>query len=366
MSRPARRAKRRLSSARKPRPAAARSAPARPAAKRRRAATAARGAPAAGSTRRPAASGKPRARSAPTGGKATAAATPAASRRTASAGLRAPGAVVGTDWLAARLGHARLRVVDGSWHMPQLNRNARAEYAAAHLPGAVFFDIDAIADRQTTLPHMLPTARQFAEQVGALGIGPGNLVVVYDSRGVVSAARVWWTLRAMGHERVSVLDGGLPKWRAEGRPLESGEPVVRRRRFAARPRPALVRTLEQMRDNVETAREQVLDARSRGRFAGTEPEPRAGLRGGHIPGSLNLPYDALYRPDGTLLPAEELRRRFEASGLDLDEPVATTCGSGVTASVLALGLHVVGHRRVAVYDGSWSEWGAHADTPVEP
>ncbi len=279
--------------------------------------------------------------------------------------LAVPGAVVSAEWLAVRLGHPHVRVVDGSWHMPQLKRDARAEFLAEHVPGAVFFDVDAIADQTTALPHMLAPAAQFARQVGALGIGTDDLVVVYDTRGVVSAARVWWTFRAMGHDRVAVLDGGLPKWRAEQQPVESGEPRVRPRRFRARLRSALVRTLGQMQDNVESRREQVLDARSRGRFAGTEPEPRAGLRGGHIPGSLNLPYEHLYRPDGTILPADELRRRFAAGGVDLDRPVATSCGSGVTASVLALGLHVAGHRDVAVYDGSWSEWGGRDDTPVE-
>jgi thiosulfate/3-mercaptopyruvate sulfurtransferase len=249
--------------------------------------------------------------------------------------------------------------------MPQLKRDAREEFDAAHVPGARFFDIDAIADQGTSLPHMLPSAPQFAEQVGALGIGTGDLVVVYDTRGVISAARVWWTFRAMGHDRVAVLDGGLPLWRAEGRPVESGHPAAGPRRLKVRLRPALVRTLEQMRNNLEALREQVLDARSRGRFTGAEPEPRAGLRGGHIPKSLNLPYDAMYRPDGTLLPREELRRRFESTGLDLARPVVTTCGSGVTASVLALGLHVIGTKAVAVYDGSWSEWGGHPDTPVE-
>jgi thiosulfate/3-mercaptopyruvate sulfurtransferase len=192
------------------------------------------------------------------------------------------------------------------------------------------------------------------------------VVVVYDSRGVVSAARVWWTFRAMGHDRVAVLDGGLPKWRAERRPVESGERASSPRRFKAQLRTALVRTIAAMRGNARVPREQVLDARSRGRFAGTEPEPRAGLRGGHIPHSLNLPYEGLYRPDGTLLPPAELRRRFEAAGLDVGRPVATTCGSGVTAAVLALGLYVAGNKTAAVYDGSWSEWGAQADTPVEP
>lgn len=278
---------------------------------------------------------------------------------------RLPGALVTTEWLAAHLGHPRLRVVDGSWHMPQLKRDPRAEFVQAHIPGAVFFDIDEIADKSTALPHMLPPPAQFARQVGALGIGSGDLVVVYDTRGVVSAARVWWTFRAMGHERVAVLDGGLPRWLAEGCPVESGWPAVRPRRFAARLRRSLLRTLDQVRRAVQDGGEQILDARSRGRFHGIEPEPRPGLRGGHIPGSLNLPYDTLYREDGTLLPADELRRRYEAAGVDLRRPVATTCGSGVTASVLALGLHLLGARKVAVYDGSWTEWASRPDTPVE-
>lgn len=275
------------------------------------------------------------------------------------------GPLVTTDWLAANLGRRTVRPVDGSWHMPQLKRDARAEFARAHVPGAVFFDIDAIADAASPLPHMLPSARTFAERVGALGIGDRDLVIVYDTRGVVSAARVWWTFRAFGHARVAVLDGGLPKWQAEGRPVESGVPSPKPRRFTARLRRSLVRDLAQMRANLAHRREQVLDARSHGRFVGTEAEPRPGLRGGHIPGSLNLPYDQLYRQDGSLLPPEDLRRAFEAVGLDLGRPVVTTCGSGVTASVLALGLHLLGHERVAVYDGSWTEWGGRHDTPVD-
>jgi len=258
-----------------------------------------------------------------------------------------------------------VRVVDGTWHMPQLQRNARKEFEEAHVPGAVFFDIDRIADRTINLPHMLPTAAEFSREVGALGLSSDDFIVVYDTRGVVSAARVWWTFRAMGHDRVAVLDGGLKKWKAEGRPLAAGSPAPAPRRFRATLRPALVRRLEQMRRNVDTRREQVLDARSRGRFYGTEAEPRAGLRGGHIPGSFNLPYDMLYRPDGTLLPAEGLKEIFHEAGLDLKKPVATTCGSGVTASVLALGLHLAGHTKFAVYDGSWTEWGGRSDTPVE-
>jgi len=250
--------------------------------------------------------------------------------------------------------------------MPQLQRDPRREFEDAHIPGAAFFDIDGIADRASPLPHMLPGAAQFARQVGALGISNADLVVVYDARGVVSAARVWWTFRAFGHDRVAVLDGGLRKWRAEGRALESGSATGAPRRFTARLRRALVRDLGQMRRNLESRREQTLDARSRGRFAGTEPEPRAGLRGGHIPGSLNLPYDMLYRPDATFLPPDWLRQAFAAAGVDVRKPVATTCGSGVTASVLALGLHLIGHKKVAVYDGSWTEWAGRSDTPVEP
>ena len=275
-------------------------------------------------------------------------------------------ALVTTGWLAAHLGKRNVRVVDGSWHMPHLKRNPRAEFAQAHIPGAVFFDIDAIADTRSPLPHMLPDARTFAARVGALGIGRRDRVVVYDTRGVVSAARVWWTFRVFGHDAVAVLDGGLPKWRAEGRAVASGLPAPRVRTFTARLRKRLVRDLAQIRANIKTRREQVLDARSHGRFTATEPEPRPGLRGGHIPGSLNLPYDQLYRPDGTLLRREDLGAAFAKAGIDLTKPVATTCGSGVTAAVLALALHLVGHDRVALYDGSWTEWGGRADTPVEP
>jgi thiosulfate/3-mercaptopyruvate sulfurtransferase len=273
--------------------------------------------------------------------------------------------LVTTDWLAKHLTDPDVRVVDGTWHMPQAGRDARAEFEAAHIPGAVFFDIDAIADRTTTLPHMLPSAEAFGAAVGALGIGNGQRVVVYDVRGVVSAARVWWTFRAFGHDAVAVLDGGLRTWRAEGRPVQSGSAAPAHRAFTARLRPELVRDVEAMRANVVSRAAQVLDARSAGRFAGTEPEPRAGLRGGHMPGSVCLPHLELIAPDGTLLPGPELRRRFGAAGVDVNRPAVTSCGSGVTASTLALALYRLGRDDIAVYDGSWSEWGGRSDTPVE-
>ncbi len=273
--------------------------------------------------------------------------------------------IVTTEWLAAHRADPRVRIVDGSWHMPQTGRDAQREFIEAHIPGAVFFDIDAIADTTTPLPHMLPTSTEFARAVGRLGIGDGDRVVAYDTRGVVSAARVWWTFRVFGHDAVGVLDGGFPKWRADGRPVEAGLQTPTLRIFTARFRPDLVRDFDQMRANLASRREQVLDARSRGRFVGVEPEPRPGLRGGHIPGSLNSPHEELYRPDGTLLPSDALREAFAKAGLDLAKPVVTTCGSGVTASVLALALYLLGRRDAAVYDGSWSEWGGRDDVPVE-
>jgi thiosulfate/3-mercaptopyruvate sulfurtransferase len=276
------------------------------------------------------------------------------------------GPLVSTAWLAEHLGDPDLRILDATWYLPHLRRDARAEFREAHIPGAVYFDIDAIADHHRGLPHMLPDPVVFADAVGALGAGDGDQVVVYAGKYLVASARVWWTFRVFGHRRISVLDGGFPRWREEGRPVETGEPSPPRRRFTAHVHPELVTHLDGVRENITTRRTQVVDARSAGRFAGTEPEPRAGLRGGHIPGSLSLPYDRLFGPDGMLLGRDELRRVFEATHVDLHRPITTTCGSGVTACVLALGLDLVGRPDVAVYDGSWTEWGGRSDVPVEP
>lgn len=272
--------------------------------------------------------------------------------------------LVDTEWLAANLAAADLRVVDATWYLPHLGRDAEAEFLERHIPGAVYFDIDAVADLETPLPHMLPEPAAFARAAGSLGIGDGDRVVVYGGRNMIASARVWWTLRVFGHEAVAVLDGGLPRWRAEGRALQSGPSTPHPRRLTVRPRPELVADLERVRANLERPREQVIDARSPGRFAGTEPEFRPGLRGGHIPGSLNLPYDQLFHPDGTLLPTSDLRQAFARAGLDVGQPAVATCGSGVSAAVLALGLALLGRPDVAVYDGSWTEWGGRDDTPI--
>jgi thiosulfate/3-mercaptopyruvate sulfurtransferase len=274
--------------------------------------------------------------------------------------------LVSTNWLAANLGRDDIRVVDGSWYMPQSGRNAKAEYEAAHIPGAVYFDLDATSDAASALPHMLPPAERFAAAMSALGLDDGSTIVVYDGSGTnLSAPRVWWTLRAFGHPRVAVLDGGFGAWQREGRTVESGEPPAQQGRFTAKLDPTRVRDLEAMRRIMMSGDEQIVDMRSRGRFAGTEPEPRPGLRGGHIPGSLNLPYTELVGTDGRLLPAEELRRRIEAAGVDPAKPIVATCGSGTTACALALSLAVVGLPAPSVYDGSWTEWGGRQDTAVE-
>jgi thiosulfate/3-mercaptopyruvate sulfurtransferase len=274
--------------------------------------------------------------------------------------------IVSTAWLAARLGRADVRVVDGSWYLPQMSRDAAGEFARERIPGAVFFDLDASSDAGTTLPHMLPSAADFAQRMSRLGLDDASTIVVYDGSGVnLSAPRAWWMFRVFGHRAAAVLDGGLAKWKAEGRPLEQGEPAPRLGRFSARLDPAAIRDLAAMRANLGHPSEQVVDMRSSERFEGRQAEFRAGVRSGHIPGSLNLPYQELVAPDGTVLPPDRLRARLEAAGVDLTRPVVVTCGSATSACSLVLALAILGHDHAAVYDGSWTEWGSRDDTPVE-
>ncbi|HWE99093.1 MAG TPA: 3-mercaptopyruvate sulfurtransferase [Caulobacteraceae bacterium] len=272
--------------------------------------------------------------------------------------------IVSTSWLASRLGERKTAPMDASWFMPGVSRDPKAEFALTHIPGARFFAIDEVCDHQTDLPHMLASPQSFTAAMRTLGVDHDATVVAYDSHGLFSAARLWWTLRAMGHDDVVVLDGGLPRWRAEGRPLEQGWPAVGPGDFEAAPRPALVRDLAAMQRLVAEGSAQIIDARGGARFRGEAPEPRPGLRSGHMPGAKNLPFDQLIE-NGSLRDATALSDVFLAAGVDLSRPLVTTCGSGLTASVLALGLARLGRWDAAVYDGSWSEWGAEANTPVE-
>ena len=270
---------------------------------------------------------------------------------------------VTTDWLAAHLGAPDVAIVDASWYLPAMGRDARAEYDAGHIPGAVFFPLDEIADKTVDLPHMLPDPQHFATAVGALGISETMTIVVYDELGLFSAPRVWWTFCAMGAETVRILEGGGAKWRAEERPLETGARTPEPRRFAARSVNDLLTDRAGVREQLRSDPIQVVDARPAARFDGTTPEPRPGLKAGHMPGANNLPFTEL-STDGILKPVDELKSLFDNKGLDLDRPIVTTCGSGVTAATLLLALERTGARSVRLYDGSWAEWGSRSDTDI--
>lgn len=275
-----------------------------------------------------------------------------------------PTTLVSTEWLAQHLGDPDLRVLDASWHMPATGRDGRAEYDRQHIPGARFFDIDEIADLTRDLPHMAPPPEKFIARVRALGVGDGQQVVVYDSLGIFSAARVWWTFRLMGKSRIAVLDGGLLKWLAEGRPVTDATPAIRERHVTVQRQPALVCDVTQVARAVKLGDRQIVDARARDRFRGAVPEPRAGLASGHMPGARNLPFTDLLTPEGTLKDKAGLRAAFDAAGVDLARPVVSSCGSGVTAAVINLALERLGHGDHALYDGSWTEWGSFPDLPV--
>lgn len=276
-----------------------------------------------------------------------------------------PKTLVSTDWLAAHLKDPDLRILDASWYLPDAGRDARAEYDSGHIPGARFFDIDEITDSRSSLPHMAPPPEKFISRMRAMGVGDGHQVVIYDGSGLFSAARVWWTFRLMGKTEVAVLDGGLPKWRAEGREIEDMPPIMRDRHMTTSRQNNLVKDVTQVAHAAKLGEAEIIDARAAARFRGEAPEPRPGLRSGHIPGAKNVPFNTLLNADATMKPPAELRAIFESVGVDLAKPAITSCGSGVTAAVLSLALERIGHRNHALYDGSWAEWGMYDDLAVE-
>ena len=271
--------------------------------------------------------------------------------------------LVSTEWLAGEMGASDLRIVDASWHLPDAQRDAAAEYVAGHIPGAVFMNLGELVDTNSPLDNTLPSAEKFASRMQSLGLGDGSRVVVYDDSAVRSAARGWFMLKLFGMHDVAILDGGLAKWKAEGRPLAGGKEALRHRHFTAWSDDKALRNKTDMLANLTTQAEQVVDARGPGRFAGTDPEPRPGMSPGHIPGARNLPYGQLFNADGTWQDKAGIEAAFAAAGIDLGKPVVTTCGSGVTACVLAFGMHRLSKQDVALYDGSWAEWGSDPATP---
>ncbi|MGR3313367.1 3-mercaptopyruvate sulfurtransferase [Roseovarius indicus] len=275
-----------------------------------------------------------------------------------------PKTLVSTDWLAAHMKDPDLRILDGTYFLPGIDRDARAEYAETHIPGARFFDIDEISDQRSELPHMAPPVEKFMSRMRAMGVGDGHQVVVYDTHGLFSAARVWWLFKLMGQNDVAVLDGGLPKWVSEGRETEDMEPIIRDRHMTVRRQAHMVKDVTQVSAASKLGDYEILDARSPARFRGEEPEPREGLRSGHIPGSKNVHYRELMNEDGTMKDPDGLRAVLDAAGVDTARPVITTCGSGVTAAIINLALERIGKTDHALYDGSWTEWGAFGTVPV--
>ncbi len=275
-----------------------------------------------------------------------------------------PHSLVSTKWLAEHLKSPDLRLLDASWYLPDMGRDAKAEYAATHIPGARYFDIDEIADLRTGLPHTVPPIEKFMARVRAMGVGDGHQVVVYDGMGIFSAPRVWWMFRLMGQKNIAVLDGGLPKWMAEGHPVTDEPPIIRDRHMTVTRQNQMIKDVTEVARAAKLGATEIIDARPAGRFTGADAEPREGMRSGHIPGSKNLFFGDLLNPNKTMKPAAALKTIFEKAGVDLSKPAITTCGSGVTAAILSLAMTRIGKDDHSVYDGSWSEWGMYADLPI--